>query len=129
MAKILLIEDEPLVIRLYEKSLKYGKHEVVSAMNGSEGLKKMRESKPEIVLLDVMMPDMNGMQVLEEMSKDPELKDIPVIMLTNLSGKHDAELAIEKGATEYWVKKDTRPQELGDRVNEILGEEKAEASK
>lgn len=120
MAKILIIEDEPLVVRMYEKSLKFDKHEVISALNGTEGLEKMNSEKPDIVLLDIMMPQMNGMQVLEEMAKDEEIKDIPVIILTNLSGKHDAELALEKGATEYWVKKNAKARELGTRINEII---------
>lgn len=120
MAKVLIIEDEPLVVRMYEKSLRFDKHEVSTALNGLEGLEKIKSERPDIILLDVMMPQMNGMQVLEEMAKDPAIKDIPVIMLTNLSGKHDAELAMSKGALEYWVKKDAKPQELGTKITELL---------
>lgn len=121
MAKILIVEDEPLVARVYQKSLGFNNHEVVVALNGKEGLEKMRSERPDIVLLDVMMPEMNGMQVLEEANNDPEIKHIPIVMLTNLSGKHDAELAISKGAVEYWVKKDAKPLELGKRIEELLG--------
>lgn len=120
MTKVLIIEDEPLVVRMYEKSLRFEKFDVISALNGVEGLEKIRSEKPDIVLLDIMMPQMNGMQVLEEMGKDPALKDIPVIMLTNLSGDHDAELALSKGALQYWIKKDAKPQELGTRITEAL---------
>lgn len=120
MTKILIIEDEPLVVRMYEKSLRFEKFDVITALNGVEGLEKIKTEKPDIVLLDIMMPQMNGMQVLEEMEKDPELKNIPVIMLTNLSGEHDAELALSKGAVQYWIKKDAKPQELGTRIMEVL---------
>jgi len=120
MAKVLIIEDEPLVARMFEKSIGASGHEVSTALNGKEGLKKMKEVMPDIVLLDIMMPEMNGMQVLEEMGKDPEIKNIPVVMLTNLSGKHDAELAISKGAVEYWVKKDAKPGDLAGKISELL---------
>lgn len=120
MTKILIIEDEPLVVRMYEKSLRFEKFDVITALNGVEGLEKIKTEKPDLVLLDIMMPQMNGMQVLEEMEKDPELKNIPVIMLTNLSGEHDAELALSKGAVQYWIKKDAKPQELGTRIMEVL---------
>ena len=124
MTKVLIIEDEPLVVRMYEKSLRFDNFEVISALNGLEGLEKMKSEKPDLVLLDVMMPEMNGIQVLDEMEKDPTIKDIPVVMLTNLSGEHDAELAMSKGAVQYWVKKDAKPQELGTRINEVLESKK-----
>lgn len=125
MAKILIIEDEPLVARVYEKSLSFKNYEVVTVNNGADGLKMMKEKKPDLVLLDIMMPEMNGMQVLEQAGQDPETKDIPIVMLTNLSGKHDAELALSKGAVEYWVKKDAKPLELGKKIEELLGNNKS----
>ena len=120
MAKILIVEDEPLVARMYQKSLSFDSHEVVTALGGKEGLQKVKSEKPDIVLLDIMMPEPNGMEVLERIMTDPETKHIPVVMLTNLSGKHDAELAKSKGAVEFWVKKDAQPKELGKKIEEIL---------
>ncbi|MFB5615494.1 MAG: PleD family two-component system response regulator [Candidatus Nitrosomaritimum yanchengensis] len=118
--KILIIEDEPLVARVYEKSLKFKEYDVISARNGKDGLDLIKKEKPDLVLLDVMMPEMNGMQVLEEAMTDPETKNIPIVMLSNLSGRHDAELALSKGAVEYWVKKDAKPLDLGTKIEELL---------
>jgi len=120
MPKVLIIEDEPLIARMYQKALGFDHFEVVSANGGSEGLQKVKSEKPDIVLCDVMMPEPNGMQVLEAIKADPETQNIPVIMLTNLSGKHDADLAIQKGAQDFWVKKDTDHRQLGAKLKAIL---------
>lgn len=128
MAKILIIEDEPLVTRVYEKSLRFKNYDVVTAKNGKEGFEMIKSEKPDLVLLDVMMPEMNGMQVLEAAMTDPETKDIPIVMLTNLSGKHDAELALSKGAVEYWVKKDANPLEFDKKIAEILEKNSSSSS-
>lgn len=124
MAKVLIVEDEVLVARMYEKTLKYDGFDVSIAIGGDEGLQKVKSEKPEIVLLDVMMPEPNGIQLLEKIKSDSETAGIPVIMLTNLSGKNDAELALGKGATDYWVKKDSEPKDLGKKIMEVLGKKK-----
>jgi two-component system alkaline phosphatase synthesis response regulator PhoP len=122
MPKILvvIIEDEPLVARMYQKTLTNEGFDVTIAIGGSEGVAKTKNEKPDLVLLDIMMPEPNGMQVLDKLKKDEETSDIPVVMLTNLSGKHDAELALSKGAEAFWVKKDVKPRGLGKMVKEIL---------
>src|SRR5690348_16475946 len=98
MIKILIVEDDPLLSRKYQKIFTFEGFEVEMANDGEDGLEKIRASKPIIVLLDVMMPKMNGLQVLEKLKLDPETKHIPVIMLTNLAGQQDAETALSKGA-------------------------------
>ncbi len=120
MAKILIIEDDALISRMYQKIFTYEKHEVEMADNGEDGLYKARTIKPTMILLDVMMPKMNGLQVLEKLKADPETKAIPVVMLTNLSGERDAEEAILKGAVKYIVKSEHDPQQVVKMVNEIL---------
>lgn len=120
MSKILIIEDEPLVARMYQRSLSLDNFDVVVALGGNEGLEKVKTEKPDIVLLDIMMPEPNGMEVLEKLSTDSETKHIPVVIFTNLSGTHDADLAKSKGAVEYWVKKDVDPKDLGLKVKDIL---------
>ena len=121
MAKVLLIvEDDPLMSRMYQKIFSFEKYEVATAANGEEGLDKVRELKPTVVLLDVMMPKMNGLQVLEKIKADPELKHIPVIMLTNLAGEKDAESALMKGAIKYIVKSEHDPKQIVAMVKEII---------
>src|SRR5476651_1169797 len=85
MPKILIVEDDPLMSRMYQKIFTFEGYDVEMAGDGQEGLDKAREVKPTLMLLDVMMPKMNGLQVLEKLKADPETKGIPVIMLTNLA--------------------------------------------
>lgn len=121
MAKVLLIvEDDPLMNRMYQKIFKFEKYDVDTAINGQEGLDKARSVKPTLILLDVMMPVMNGMQVLEKLKADPETKNIPVVMLTNLAGEKDAETAMMKGAVKYIVKSQFEPKQVVNMVKEII---------
>jgi CheY-like chemotaxis protein len=120
MTKVLLIEDEDLVARMYEKALKFDGFDVLVALGGEDGIKKVKEFAPDILFLDIMMPEPDGMEVLEKIKADPETKDIPVVMLTNLSGKHDAELAKEKGALDYIVKSNIEIADLGKMIEGYL---------
>jgi CheY-like chemotaxis protein len=120
MSKILITEDDPLMSRLYQKIFTFEGHEVETAENGEVGLEKVRSYQPDIILLDVMMPKMNGLQVLEKLKLDPATKSIPVIMLTNLAGQQDAETALSKGAVKYIVKSEHEPKEIADIVKEVL---------
>jgi CheY-like chemotaxis protein len=120
MAKILIIEDDPLMSRLYEKIFTFEKYEVELAADGEEGLVKVKQAKPTLILLDIMMPKLNGLQVLERLKADPETKAVPVVMLTNLSGEKDAETALSKGAVKYIIKSEHEPKEVADIVKEIL---------
>jgi CheY-like chemotaxis protein len=120
MAKILVVEDDPLMSRMYQKIFTFEGYEVEMAGDGQEGLDKAREVKPTLMLLDVMMPKLNGLQVLEKIKADPETKAIPVIMLTNLAGEQDAESALTKGAIKYIIKSEHDPKEVADMVKEIL---------
>lgn len=120
MTKILIVEDDPLMSRMYQKIFSFEGYDVVMAGDGEEGLEKIRELKPTLVLLDVMMPKLNGLQVLEKLKLDPETKAIPVVMLTNLAGQQDAETALAKGAVKYIVKSEHEPKEIANIVKEIL---------
>ena len=120
MAKLLIVEDDPLMSRMYQKIFTFEGYEVEMAGDGQEGLDKVRATKPTMVLLDVMMPKLNGLQVLEKLKADPETKDIPVVMLTNLAGEQDAEAALSKGAIKYIIKSEYEPKEVADMVKEIL---------
>jgi len=120
MAKILIIEDDPLISRMYQRVFEFEGFDVDMARDGSKGLKRLGKSKPDLVLLDIMMPKMTGIEVLEEIKSDPKNKSIPVIVLTNLSGMGDAEKAIELGAIKFIVKSEYKPTQVVKQVKEIL---------
>jgi CheY-like chemotaxis protein len=120
MAKILLVEDDPLMLRMYQKIFTFEKHEVEIAADGEEGLAKAQAVNPTIILLDIMMPKMNGLQVLEQLKANPATKAIPVIMLTNLAGQQDAETALSKGAVKYIIKSEYEPKQIADMVEEVI---------
>lgn len=120
MAKILIVEDDPLMSRMYQKIFTFEGYEVEMAADGQEGLDKTRIGKPTLILLDIMMPKMNGLQVLEKLKADVQTKAIPVVMLTNLAGQQDAETALAKGAVKYIVKSEYEPKQVANMVKEIL---------
>jgi CheY-like chemotaxis protein len=120
MAKILIVEDDPLMSRMYQKIFTFEGYEVEMAGDGEDGLEKTRSSKPTLILMDIMMPKMNGLQALEKLKADPETKAIPVIMLTNLAGQQDAETALSKGAIKYIIKSEYEPKQVVNMVKEIL---------
>lgn len=120
MAKILIVEDDPLISRMYQRVFTFEGFEVEMARDGQEGLEKMNRQKPNLTLLDVMMPKMTGIDVLKKMKADEKLKNVPVIILTNLSGMKDAETAIELGAVKFIIKSDNKPTDVVKQVREIL---------
>jgi len=120
MAKILIVEDDPLMSRMYQKIFKFEGYDVEMAANGEEGLEKVKSAKPTLILLDIMMPKMNGLEVLEKLKADPATKTIPVVVLTNLAGQSDAEKALSMGAIKYIIKSEYEPKQVANMVKEIL---------
>ena len=120
MPKILIVEDDPLMSRMYEKIFTFEKYEVELASDGAEGMKKVKTFKPTLILLDVMMPKMNGLEALEALKKNDQTKKIPVVMLTNLAGQKDAETALSMGAVKYIVKSEYDPKQVSEMVKDIL---------
>jgi len=121
MVKILLVEDDPIMAKMYFTTLVASGYEVQLANDGEEGLLKAKSFAPALILLDVMMPKMNGMEVLAHLKADPETKAIHVVMLTNLSGDVDAETALAKGADKYLIKSDYEPPQVADIIKGIVG--------
>lgn len=117
--KILVIDDEPGIIEIVEANLEGDGFEVISASNGKEGLEKIKSEKPELVLLDVMMPEMDGWEVLRRVEQDPETAGMPIIMLTAKAADEDYIHGLEEGAIEY-VTKPFYPQELVNRIKITL---------
>lgn len=122
MAKILLVDDDPLLIRMYQKKLENDGYTVETADDGDVALRKVASFSPDIVLLDIMMPKVNGYEVLASLKKSPETNRIPVILLTNVgSSEQDVERGMELGAVAYIVKAENRPSTVVSKVKEILG--------
>lgn len=108
------------MFRMYKRVFVIEGFEVDLAFDGQEGLDKANLVKPDIILLDVMMPKLNGLQTLEKLKSDTSLKDIIVVMLTNLANKTDAESAIHLGAAKYLIKSDADPQDVVKTIRELL---------
>ena len=118
--KILIVEDEEIMIDLLQRKLTTEGYEVSVARDGEEGLKKMREIKPDIVLLDIIMPKMSGFEVMEEMQKDSGLKKIPVIVVSNSGQPVEIDKARELGAKDWLIKTEFDPQEVINKVKKQL---------
>lgn len=118
--KIVLAEDEPQIARLIEFKLKKEGYEVTWKENGEEALKAIKADKPDLILLDIMMPVMDGYEVLRRLKEDENLKSIPVIMLTARAQERDVVKGIDMGAEDY-ITKPFHPAELLARVKRILG--------
>lgn len=117
---LLIVEDDPLLLRMYQdKFLKEG-HKIRVATNGEDALEKIKDERPDVVVLDIMMPKMDGFQMLSTIKADPDLKNIPVIMLTNLSGEDAAMKGLEMGAVAYIIKGLDPPEVVYKRIKEIL---------
>jgi len=123
-AKILLIDDDPDFVEATKVVLESRPYEVITAFGGEEGLKKAREEKPDLVLLDVIMPDINGFQVCQQLKKDLQLSQIPVIMITSFSEKYrETSIGMSQGLSleaEDFVDKPVAPAELLIRVEKWL---------
>lgn len=120
MAKILIIEDDVLLSKMYTSIFSSGPYQVENATDGQDGLDKARANRPDLILLDIMMPKLNGMEVLSKLKSDAELESIPVIILTNLAGDNDVQTALGMGAVRYIIKSEVKPKEVEAIVSEIL---------
>jgi CheY-like chemotaxis protein len=121
--KILLVEDEDIMIDLLQRKLSKEGYEVSVARDGEEGLKKMREMdpKPDLILLDIIMPKMGGFEVMEEMAKDEKLKNIPVIVISNSGQPVELDRAKKLGAKDWLIKTEFDPKEVLEKVKKQIG--------
>ena len=121
MAKILIVDDDALLVRMYQKKLENDGYIVAAADDGETALQRVQEFKPDLILLDIMMPKVNGLQVLAILKEDKETESIPVILLTNVGGSdEDVNRGLELGAVAYLVKAGNRPSAVVAKVKEIL---------
>lgn len=118
--KILFIEDESALQKTFGDILKQEGYQITSALDGEEGLRLAKTQKPDLILLDLILPKLHGFEVLKELKEDQGTKDIPVIVLTNLEGTGDVERAIELGATTYLVKANYTLEEVISKIKNSL---------
>ncbi len=119
MSRILVADDEPHILKLVSFTLKNRGHEVIEATDGARAVELARSQQPDLILLDVMMPVMNGYEAARRISEDPATGHIPVVMLSAKSQRTEICEGLEAGAREYICKPFT-PKELADRVAELL---------
>lgn len=119
MAKILIVEDDPTTVQLIEFLLKKNNFEVLIAYNGVEALQIAKKEKLDLILMDVMMPKMDGIEAIEKLKKDENTRDIPIIILSALGQEMDVMRGLQVGASSYIVKPFS-PQELLTEINTKL---------
>lgn len=117
--KVMVIDDEPDIVRLVKISLEMADLEVIEAYSGREALEKVKTVVPDLFLLDIMMPEMNGYEVCQTLKSAAPTRHVPVVMLTAKGQKGDAEQGLKVGADDY-ILKPFDPYELGEQVHELL---------
>ncbi len=122
MKKILFIEDESALQKTIGETLSQEGYEVTSALDGEVGLRLAKLKKPDLILLDLILPKIHGFDVLKKLKQEPETKNIPIIVLTNLEGIEDVKEAIELGAQTYLVKAQYTLEELIEKIKKALAE-------
>ena len=117
---VLIVEDDIFLADIYQKKFVMEGYKVTTANNGEKGLEEARKKKPDIVLLDVLLPKLDGFAVLERLKADASTKDIPVILLTNLGQKDDVDKGLTIGAADYLIKAHFKPSEVLEKVKSVL---------
>ncbi len=118
--KIVLIEDDTFLVGMYVTKLELEHFETYVATDGAKGLTTAKQIRPDCILLDIVLPEMNGFQVLEELKRDPATRSIPVILLTNLGQKKDIDRGMALGASDYLIKAHFMPSEVVDKIKKLI---------
>jgi len=118
--KILVIEDDKFLKKIYQTKLAFEGYEATIASNGEEGLEAIKRDKPDLILLDLLMPIKNGFEVLEEINKDKSLSSIPVIVASNLGQEADRQRIEGFGVKDFIVKSDITIQGIIDKIKKLL---------
>lgn len=117
---VLVVEDDVFLSGIYQKKFEMENFRVFTADNGEKAITEAKKKKPDIILLDILLPKLDGFAVLEKLKSDPEVKNIPVILLTNLGQKDDVEKGLEAGAADYLIKAHFKPSEVVEKVRSVL---------
>jgi len=119
-AKILIIEDDVMLNKIYQTKLGMLGYSVFSSYDGEEGLKRVEDLVPDLILLDLMLPKKNGFEVLEKIKQDVRLNRIPILILSNLGQEADVQKGMELGAVDFLVKSNVKLESVIEKVENIL---------
>lgn len=119
MTKILLVDDDNALRQLYAVELGK-KHTVIEASDGQQALTQIKSTRPDLILLDIMMPNLDGVATLTKLKEDPEISKIPVVMLTNFGQENLVQQAFSAGAIDYLLKYKVTPAEVSGKVDQVL---------
>jgi CheY-like chemotaxis protein len=122
MKTILFVEDDPFIVDIYKTKLREAGFNVEAAFSGGECLKKLKEKKPDLLLLDLCLPEIEGWEIIETVKKSESLKTLPIIILSNLSQKQEVDKAINLGAERYLIKAHYTPSEVIKEIKTILND-------
>jgi DNA-binding response OmpR family regulator len=117
---VLLVEDDTMLVDMYKMKFESEGWTVHTAGNGMEGLSALEKNIPDILLLDVIMPQMDGFSMLKKVKENDAWKNLPVVLLTNLGQDNDVKRGMELGANDYLVKANLTPQQVVDKVRELI---------
>jgi len=120
MAKILIVEDDRFLRELIARKLRNEGYDVIEAVDGEEGLKRIKEEKPDLILLDLILPGIDGFEVLAKAKEDLDTAQIPVIILSNLGQREEIERGLRLGAIDYLIKAHFTPGEIIEKIKNIL---------
>ena len=119
-AKILVVEDDEFLLSMYQTKLGLENFEVTTAVNGLQAIKLAQKDKPDLILLDLNLPEMNGFEVLENLKFQDHTKNIPVLVVTNYSQKEDIDRCFKLGAKDYLIKAHFIPSEVVEKIKKFL---------
>jgi two-component system alkaline phosphatase synthesis response regulator PhoP len=119
--KILVVDDEIYIVHILDFSLGMEGYEVVTALDGEQALEKLKVEKPDLIVLDIMMPKLDGYEVCKAIKSDPETRQIPVILLSAKGRNVDQKMGFDVGADDY-ITKPFSPRKLVERINQLLGQ-------
>lgn len=118
--KILVVEDDKFLRELITQKLAREGYDVKEAVDGEEGVVKVKEEKPDVILLDLILPGIDGFEVLAKIKEDPEVENIPVVILSNLGQRDDVERGLKLGAVDFLIKAHFTPGEIIEKVEKIM---------
>ncbi len=118
--KILVVEDDKFLRELIAQKIMKEGYDVIEAVDGEKGAESIKKEKPDLVLLDLILPGVDGFEVLAKMKSDPATNQIPVIILSNLGQKDDIEKGLEMGANDYLIKAHFTPAEIMEKIRSVL---------